>query len=598
MQNSESPATQSPWKVDPQQPLAPRAIDLDWLESQPLLPFLVAASDPVSLWHALSERGLQDTLEVVEWIRGRQLLRVLDLDLWNKDAGTGVSDVSAERFLEWVGAWREIGPGFAAARFAELEEETITLIVSKLVNALPLFPEEAEVMLETRVREAGIDPENYWTTPDKRFIIAVRPGLEDAFDRIKSFIDELYAENLRYAGHVLAYSCALLRNETLEEAERVRAGRLADAGFVPEEEARERLARTQSPDTAREIARRLEDEDLPSAPSATAAKAIPSVGDEVLDEDVEDAIVGLLQSMPPEDIARYAETVLGNERLSELLSGVPELFPPQYLAEDEDILRNLIAQSGTKARRLLSHVEAQGLRSLPAGRVAIERALSYLANEEPDSMGPLKASIFRLGNVLAALRPRSLALATARESAEVVRGLLNIGLEAVSDGSDAQLPEGIALGSDAHLARVVRKVGPELLFRRGWEDLAALRRRVAERITSDFAVLAGATIPVTLSDGSQTRYELTRLIEAARFGDVQRWLNLRREALEPVMFDVLRGILSEVPVFPTALDQSSPHAVISGHRAFQSRADLETAARLFDSLKLAREEASHAEAQI
>ena len=110
-----------PWKPSSENSLAPALLDIDWLIAQPLLPFLAQTAPAHLLYRSIMAHGMEDSVEVLEWIRGEQLQKILDFDIWENSYEFQVPDISANKFLSWLRVWLEIEPEFAAKRFFELE---------------------------------------------------------------------------------------------------------------------------------------------------------------------------------------------------------------------------------------------------------------------------------------------------------------------------------------------------------------------------------------------------------------------------------------------------------------------------------------------
>jgi len=226
-----------PWKIsDANESVVLPHLDIDWLISQPLLPYLVQALPTQLLQRSLQAHGLEDSLEVIETIRGEALVRLMDYELWAVP-GAGDKflspdeDLSAERFIQWVKLWNEISPDFAAERLLELDEE---VIIGSLTAACEIIP----VGLNRMQEELSDD---YWMTPDNKFGLKIKTTNEADFEIVHGLVHSLYRKDVRLAQKVLSYSAMLIRDESLEEARRWRQGRLEDQGYVPSDEARSLL---------------------------------------------------------------------------------------------------------------------------------------------------------------------------------------------------------------------------------------------------------------------------------------------------------------------------------------------------------------------
>ena len=206
----------------------PNRITIEWLVEQKNLPVLVQTLPPHSLFLLLRSSDLHENLELVEWIRGKPLQKILDFDVWTFDTSLSTEDISEHAVMVWVQAWLAIGKSFTAERFFELEEETQSLILTKFFTILP----DSIANIDDQIRD------NWMKTPDNRFFLQPVSSDGTDFEFLSQFVDALYSYDMGKAGFVFSVASLLIRQETLELAQKWRNARLADQGFVPQDEAR------------------------------------------------------------------------------------------------------------------------------------------------------------------------------------------------------------------------------------------------------------------------------------------------------------------------------------------------------------------------
>jgi len=80
--------------------------------------------------------GLEDSADLVSLASTPQLQEIFDEDLWKNLAPGEEEKFNDERFAVWLGVLLEVGSAFAAQRVAEMDEDLVTLGLSKLLFAL------------------------------------------------------------------------------------------------------------------------------------------------------------------------------------------------------------------------------------------------------------------------------------------------------------------------------------------------------------------------------------------------------------------------------------------------------------------------------
>lgn len=187
---------------------------------------------PFKIYQGLVQHGFEDSLELIEKLKGEQLKAVLDHDLWTFSKSDFADVPSSERFLEWIRYWVACEPNdltkFIAEKVWDCEEELLELVFGGMLEVVPVGLEGKEFS----------PSDDHWLTTDRAYWLKVRPEIsEDYFEVVHHLIHNLYQSDARKIQSLLA-SCALLnRAELLEMAQKWREARLADQGFLSRDEA-------------------------------------------------------------------------------------------------------------------------------------------------------------------------------------------------------------------------------------------------------------------------------------------------------------------------------------------------------------------------
>ncbi|MBM3382030.1 MAG: hypothetical protein FJY29_06265 [Betaproteobacteria bacterium] len=554
-----------PWKIsDANESVVLPHLDIDWLISQPLLPYLVQALPTQLLQRSLQAHGLEDSLEVIETIRGEALVRLMDYELWAVP-GAGDKflspdeDLSAERFIQWVKLWNEISPDFAAERLLELDEE---VIIGSLTAACEIIP----VGLNRMQEELSDD---YWMTPDNKFGLKIKTTNEADFEIVHGLVHSLYRKDVRLAQKVLSYSAMLIRDESLEEARRWRQGRLEDQGYVPSDEARSLLLpRTQKrlSDMVKLALRREQSLQDQSKPGATVLNTAPAV--QVTDEETLEKLRSMVNSLDADHLSEEIRSIMPEDDLIRLI-GTAQMQPEQ-LVQDEHVIESFVEKLSSDINTLLVRLEAHNAKQLKVNakrtKLLFDFAMAEIAEHEPALALSWKTRLARTTNAASA------ALGAANDSNElgrvlsVVRGCLNIGLEKLLSE-----PKSFGLDFDAvnfstdeaeditpSAVALVRSIGPETLFQVGWQSLQELAK-VALEMVVESAEIAGKKqdgcepeYTITLAEGQTLKLPVLDLLKAGRYREVRKWL---RDTLEEnaALEHVLLSTVNRLPVFPIIL---------------------------------------------
>lgn len=545
-----------PWKGNADNPLAPAVIDINWLTAQPLLPFLVQSIPTPLLYRSLLAHGLDDSIEVIEWLRGPKLVQVLDYDLWKSESLVEHMDISTDKFLNWVRLWLDISPAFAAERFVELDEETIVTSLSKL---LEIQPDEITSL-------SDLEKDEYYKTPDGAFYIRLRGGADtensETFEIIHQLLDGLYKLNVNLAQSCLAHASLLVRSESLEDELRWRAGRLSDEGFVTREEAFDLLKPRPVKVLFDEI-KAATDREFNRKPALTSTRVNMNADpvSEALLEDIVKIIKNLPEDMAREEILRALPT----DELMQLTgsSQSPESLQSSVLLDDEDVLNAVGEAIAKSCKQLINRFDFSQSKKI-SNRLEIEKALSTIADEDQSEAADFKARIARLANTIASWNsPLQFPDDDLQvRAATLTRGFLNIGLQIFL----AQ-PEYKNQGET-----VVRSIGIEMLFKLGYS------------LTCE-TVTFGAQMIETLAAQRGHKLQFARNMAMGRFAEVRLWLNQNSRITDPMLFHVLNALLNKIPMFPVVLVETNAVLKASPElKVFETMSEIDFAQKFFEGL--------------
>ncbi len=538
-----------PWKPDAENPLAPALLNIDWLTAQPMLPFLTQVAPAHLLYRSIMSHGMGDSIEVIEWIRGAQLQKVLDFDLWEKSSALQTEDISYDKFMSWLRLWLQISPEFAVERLLELEEETIVLVFSKIFEIIP----EGVTQVTEEMRE------NWWVTEDKKFFLRLRDENPETFEQIKPFVDALYKNNVRLAGSVFAHAAMLVRQESLEDGLRWKNARLADQGFVAQEQALKTLA-PKSQKALKQIildAQKLEEKRV-EAFNKLKNPIVSLATESAIDPEAVDNITEFLSKLDCEEGVRYMQLALGEGTLKQLTGS--ENISPEYFYEDRDFINESTEKIIEKCQKLLVRSEFVYSRSVNKMNLLIEKVFAEITNNDPMKGSLLKERVAHISNILLSGVMHSISNDSLSRSLGIVKGLLNIALEVCLlnpidyniklHEEKSELEKGV---------ECFNLVGPEFLFQVGWNLLLNIAKETAQTIC-DFDINDPMvrnhlkTIRrITLSDASFIEVSLTKLVENQRHSDVSVWLSSVESQLSPEIFFIIESLLNRVPMYPNIL---------------------------------------------
>lgn len=562
-----------PWKSDSEtaSAIAASTIDIDWLVAQRELPYLVQTLPPHLLYRSLMNHGIEDSLEVLEWVRGEALVRVLDYDLWvTAQSGGNVlaesEQPSGERFIQWIRWWNEVSPEFAAQRVVEFDEG---LIIGCMTAACEIIP----VGLHRSQEELADD---YWVTPDNRFGLKMKTMDEGDFEVFHQFVHSLYKQDIRLAQTILAHSAMLVREESVEEARRWRAARLEEQGFLSADEARHLLNPKSNKQLTDVIRTAVKTEPLrySARPLEFASEsAVPLRSD--ADEELRERLVEFVQKRDVDELAAEIEKTLGTGEIVRFIgTSAPQ---SEMLVQDEDVIDAFVDKVTKQTAQILLSLEAQKMRDF---RAAVQRSndvflfdatMAWLSEHQLEKIVDYKTRIARTTNAVAA------ALGVSNEPSELsrvlvaVHGCLNVGLERLTRDPDRFLlgeelgtvNAQFALPEIAKSSAILTAVGPEAVFQVGWQTLQELASDALQMLVytvdnnDKLKSKIGSDYVIQLSDGQAVRLSVLQLHSRGRYLEVRKWLSDLEPFFDISVHHILKSTLNRLPVFPILMSEGN-----------------------------------------
>lgn len=178
------------------------------------------------LFSTVKEVGIEDSLELIELLRPRQIQGFLDLDAWRKDRLDPVA------LGDWLEAIYAASPAKAVRQILGLDIELLAL----------LFKMHAQVFDLTLEEEPEGEPRFHSITPDHRYLLVYDPENEKLALAMKNTVERLFGVDPGFVLRLVESVRWEMPSALEEECYRWRNGRLADLGFVPLEEAGEIFA--------------------------------------------------------------------------------------------------------------------------------------------------------------------------------------------------------------------------------------------------------------------------------------------------------------------------------------------------------------------
>jgi hypothetical protein len=206
--------------------LALQVQDLDRLSGGDITKRILEAANPAKIVQSFSEQdffwlmkkaGEEEYLPLLKLASVEQRQYILDMELWTKDQLKG--DVT----FEWLERLRGADPDHLAWWLFNEGQDLAHLILFRNIDVIVKGPDE-ELDL----------PDEFFTNDD---VIYIRVINYKHYDTIRKIIELLFREDENYARNLIEEVASIIPAEIEEDMYLQRATRLAEAGFLPFDEA-------------------------------------------------------------------------------------------------------------------------------------------------------------------------------------------------------------------------------------------------------------------------------------------------------------------------------------------------------------------------
>jgi hypothetical protein len=193
----------------------PRAVLARILDT-PDLVRVVQQLQPRALARVIDAVGLEDAGEIAALMTARQLEAVFDHDLWHAEKPGDDEAFDADRFVLWLAVMREAGDEYAARKLLELDEDLVTLALSRQMFVLD-GDELAREMSARRGDEGALLEKALESSQSyelDRFFLVARSA--ESFETIVQLLVTLDRDEHDFVERLLERCCALTRDAVAE----------------------------------------------------------------------------------------------------------------------------------------------------------------------------------------------------------------------------------------------------------------------------------------------------------------------------------------------------------------------------------------------
>ncbi len=168
----------------------------------------------------IKERGLQDSLEILELLSPEQVQNMFDLDVWDDD------HIQSENVETWLEALFQANPMRAVQVFHELDPEFLAYLIKVNTEVYELDDgQEPDGLTAERIR-----------TPDNQYVVCFSKPIW------RQFFEQFMSRDLEFATQIIQSVRFETASGLEEEALRWRDSRMQDLGFAPFAESKAILA--------------------------------------------------------------------------------------------------------------------------------------------------------------------------------------------------------------------------------------------------------------------------------------------------------------------------------------------------------------------
>lgn len=169
----------------------------------------------------IKERGLQDSLQLLEMLSPEQVQNIMDLEAWNDDR------IESEKVETWLEAMFEANPRRAVQVFHEMDPEFLAYLIKVNTQVYELDDgQEPDGLTAERIH-----------TPDHQYVVTFTKPIW------RQFFEQFMSRDLEFALQIIQSVRFETESGLEDEAFRWRDGRMQDLGFAPYEENKAILSR-------------------------------------------------------------------------------------------------------------------------------------------------------------------------------------------------------------------------------------------------------------------------------------------------------------------------------------------------------------------
>ncbi len=174
------------------------------------------------LWSALTDRGLEDSLELLPMLSRRQFQKMIDYEAWEDDR------LSIARVSRWLQLYRAISPQQLHERFRQMDEECQLALLGPLVET---FDEEQYE------RMSDAEQDRLYRMPCGTLWYQVKSDEPATCELIQALIEASVSADMAWTYSLLGHASWMPPNEQEDLALQFRTARIEEDGFVPYAEA-------------------------------------------------------------------------------------------------------------------------------------------------------------------------------------------------------------------------------------------------------------------------------------------------------------------------------------------------------------------------
>lgn len=209
-----------PWNQQDMDSIMPR-LDLAAIGEREDVAQYVPTLPAAQLYYSLVQRGVEDSMAVLQHVSAEQLVKILDYDVWQEDR------LEAKDAYRWLKTFKHFGLENLAQRYRQLDEEYQLALVQGKVR---VYDEEEIEKMPDHQRDMLLP------LPCHQFFYEVVTDDKDDEEFIISLIESALSTDIPYAYSLLAHGAYGVPNEAEAQLSQFRRARIEEDGFVTYEE--------------------------------------------------------------------------------------------------------------------------------------------------------------------------------------------------------------------------------------------------------------------------------------------------------------------------------------------------------------------------